>query len=211
MLQRAPGFFDAVSYIGTGSGTGITLNHNLTVTPELLICKAATLSQDWTVWRTGAASGVFERLNSEYGSTSPGYVLSTISATQFGWNNADGAVNDNGATYIAYLFATLAGVSKVGTYTGTGSDLNVDCGFSNGARFILIKRIAAGPVADWYYWDSVRGITAGNDPYILANSTAAEVTNTDYIDPLSSGFTVTSSAPAALNGNGNTYLFLAIA
>jgi hypothetical protein len=78
------------------------------------------------------------------------------------------------ATYIAYLFATLAGVSKVGSYTGTGADLNVDCGFSAGARFILIKRTDS--TGDWYVYDSLRGIVAGNDPYLLLNSTAAEVT-----------------------------------
>ena len=64
---------------------------------------------------------------------------------------------------------------------------------------------------DWYVWDSVRGIVAGNDPYLLLNSSAAEVTNTDYIDPLSSGFTVTSSAPNSLNKSGGSYIFLAIA
>ena len=115
----------------------------------------------------------------------------------------------NTQTYIAYLFATLAGVSKVGSYTGTGSNVDVDCGFSAGARFILIKRTDA--TGDWYVWDSARGIVAGNDPYLLLNSTAAEVTNTDYIDPLASGFTVTSSAPAALNASGGNYIFLAIA
>ena len=57
----------------------------------------------------------------------------------------------------------------------------------------------------------MRGITSGNDPYSLINSSAAEVTGTDYIDPLSSGFTVTSSAPAVLNASGGTYIFLAIA
>jgi hypothetical protein len=112
-------------------------------------------------------------------------------------------------TYISYLFATVAGVSKVGSYTGTGADLNVDCGFSAGARFILIKRTDS--TGDWYVYDSERGIVAGNDPYFLLNSNAAQVTNTDYIDPLSSGFTVTSSAPAALNASGGTYIFLAIA
>jgi hypothetical protein len=120
-----------------------------------------------------------------------------------------GTSNTSGDTYIAYLFATLAGVSKVGSYTGTAADLNVDCGFSAGARFILIKRTDS--TGDWYVWDSARGIVAGNDPYLLLNSTAAEVTGTDYIDPLSSGFTVTSSAPAALNASGGTYIFLAIA
>jgi hypothetical protein len=99
----------------------------------------------------------------------------------------------------------------VGSYTGTGADLNVDCGFSAGARFILIKRTDPGSTGDWYVWDSARGISAGNDPYLLLNSTAAENTSTDYIDPLASGFTVTSSAPAALNASGGTYIFLAIA
>jgi len=102
----------------------------------------------------------------------------------------------------------LAGVSKVGKYIGTGTTLSVDCGFSTGARFILIKRQGTG---GWYVWDTARGIIAGSDPYLLLNSTAAEVTGTDYIQPLASGFTVTSSAPAALNASGGSYLFLAIA
>jgi hypothetical protein len=118
-------------------------------------------------------------------------------------------VNMSGKDFISYHFATLAGVSKVGSYTGTAATLNVDCGFSAGARFILIKR--SDSTGDWYVYDSARGIVAGNDPYLLLNSTAAEVTGTDYIDPLSSGFTVTSSAPAALNASGGTYIFLAIA
>jgi hypothetical protein len=123
--------------------------------------------------------------------------------------NTDTMIGRNVA-WVAYLFASVDGISKVGTYTGTGSDLNVDCGFSAGARFILIKR-SDSTVGDWYVYDSARGIVAGNDPYFLLNENAADVTNTDYIDPLSSGFTVTSSAPAGLNNNGTTYLFYAIA
>ena len=73
----------------------------------------------------------------------------------------------------------------------------------------MIKR--SDSTGDWYYYDSVRGIVAGDDPYLLLNDTAAQVTNTDYIDPLNAGFTVTSSAPAALNNSGGTYIFFAIA
>ena len=62
-----------------------------------------------------------------------------------------------------------------------------------------------------YVYDAVRGIVAGNDPYYFMNSNAGGVTNTDYIDPLSSGFTVTSSAPVEINASGGTYLFYAIA
>ena len=60
----------------------------------------------------------------------------------------NGFASGSGYSYINYLFATLAGVSKVGSYTGTGADLNVDCGFTGGARFILIKRTDS--TGDWY-------------------------------------------------------------
>jgi hypothetical protein len=123
-----------------------------------------------------------------------------------------GGVNASSTTYIAYLFGDLPGISKAGTYTGTGNAINVNCGFTNGARFVLIKRTdGSGNVGDWYVWDTLRGIVSGNDPYLLLNSNATQTTNTDYVDPLSTGFTVTSSAPAALNASGGTYLFLAIA
>jgi hypothetical protein len=120
-----------------------------------------------------------------------------------------GLLNASGDTYIAYLFATCPGVSKVGSYTGTGTTLSVDCGFTNGARFVLVKRTDS--TGDWYVWDTARGIVSGNDPYLLLNSTAAEVTSTDYIDPLSSGFQISSTAPDAINANGGSFIFLAIA
>ena len=116
----------------------------------------------------------------------------------------------SGSTYIAYLFAGLDGISKVSSYTGTGSNINVDCGFTAGARFVMIKRTDS--TGDWYVWDTARGIVSGNDPYFRLNSYLDNYgTNVDYIDPLNAGFTVTSSAPAALNASGGTYLFLAIA
>jgi hypothetical protein len=118
-------------------------------------------------------------------------------------------INESGVTHVSYLFATCPGVSKVGSYTGTATTNQIDCGFTAGARFVLIKRTDS--TGDWYVWDTVRGIISGNDPYVLWNSTAAEVTNTDYIDTYSAGFELSSTAPAALNANGGTYIFLAIA
>ena len=112
-------------------------------------------------------------------------------------------------TYVVYLFATCAGVSKVGSYTGTGTTLQIDCGFTSGARFVLIKRVAVSE--SWYVWDSARGIIAGNDPYLLLNSTAAEVTGTDYVDTYSAGFELSSTAPAAINASAGTFVFLAVA
>ena len=208
MLKRATGFMDVVAYTGDGVA-GRTVAHNLGVAPELMIVKSRTETLNWYVYSapTGNSQVAYLNLTNAFGGSTRWY-NTTPTSTQFYLTGGAG-VNSSSQNYIAYLFATLAGVSKVGSYTGTGADLNVDCGFSAGARFILIKRTDS--TGDWYYWDSVRGIVAGNDSYLLLNSNAAQVTNTDYIDPLSSGFTVTSSAPAALNASGGTYIFLAIA
>jgi hypothetical protein len=210
-FKRATGFFDVVAYTGNGSASGQVINHNLGVTPEIIIIKGRSNSaREWHTYVSSQGQDKALFINSsgaEQANTA--LVGGTINSTQYELKVDFGNVNGNGETYISYLFATLAGVSKVGSYTGTGADLNVDCGFSAGARFILIKRTDS--TGDWYVYDSARGIVVGNDPYILLNTTGADVTDTDYIDPLSSGFTVTSSAPAELNASGGTYIFLAIA
>ena len=212
MFKRGTGFMDVVAYNGTS--TIRQQSHNLGVTPEFLIVRGRNFASHWYTYHTGQTGGVdalhsYMRLNlteaSQDGQTWKNY---DFNASTFSLD-ADNSVNGSTYTYVAYLFATLAGVSKVGSYTGTGADLNVDCGFSAGARFILIKRTDS--TGDWFLWDSLRGITAGNDPYLLLNTTAAEVTNTDYIDPLSSGFTVTSNASSTVNVSSGSYIFLAIA
>jgi len=206
-FKRATGFFDVVAYTGTGSAT--SFNHNLGVIPKLQIIKRRNGTGSWYVnaYDLSPTSRGFLNLANNF--TTSGTEWSGSDATTFSvYSGGLANINISGADYINYLFATLAGVSKVGSYTGTGSNVDVDCGFSAGARFILIKRTDSS--GDWYVWDSERGIVAGNDPYLLLNSTAAEVTSTDYIDPLNAGFTVTSSAPAALNASGGTYLFMAI-
>ena len=204
MWKRAPSYFDVVAYTGSGVA-GRTVSHNLGVAPEMMWIKARDLSSDdWAVYSAELGNTKHMRINGNddaftstniWNATSPSiteFTLGTLSE-----------VNRNGNDYIAYLFATLAGISKVGSVSHSGSSTDVNCGFSAGARFVMLKRTDA--TGGWYIWDSVRGIIAGNDPYLLLNSTAAEVTNTDYIDPLSSGFQISG---AFTDGD---YIFYAIA
>jgi hypothetical protein len=213
-FRRAPGFFDVVGYAGD-STQGRTIPHNLGVSPELIIIKTRNAARNWIVYSAGVStpSTSFMYLNKSDAVYGPGYTAfwNTAPTSTVFTVNYDGSpgVNYFGENHVAYLFATCPGVSKVGSYTGTGTTLNIDCGFTAGARFVLIKRTDS--TGDWYVWDTARGIISGNDPYLLLNSTAAEVTNTDYIDPLNSGFQISSTAPAAINANGGSYIFLAIA
>jgi len=207
-FRRAPGFFDVVCYTGDGVA-GRTITHNLGSAPELMIIKARNNSANWAVYHGEPTKYMF--LNSTNATTvSSGYWNDTAPTASVFTVGGVSAVNVSAAyTYVAYLFATVAGVSKVGSYTGTGTTNQINCGFTGGARFVLIKRTDSA--GDWYVWDSARGIVAGNDSYLLLNSTAAEVTNTDYVDTYSAGFEISSTAPAAINANGGTFIFLAIA
>ena len=208
MWKRAPSFCDVVAYTGNGTA-GRTVSHNLGVAPEMIWVKKRNASGSiWAVYHKDVGATKFLRLN-----TSDGEV--TLTAL---WNDTaptsdvftvgtGGSVNDSGDTFIAYLFASLDGVSKVGSYTGTGSNVDVDCGFSSGARFIIIKR--SDSTSDWYVYDTERGIVSGADPFLLLNKTDAQDAGNDGIDPQSNGFRVTSNS--GLNTSGGTYIFYAIA
>ena len=209
-FRRAPSFFDEVCYTGTGANQ--TLSHNLQAVPELIIVKNRSGIRDWgTGWASIGWGGRGPALNSNeiaYASV-PTWWNSTAPTASVFTVGSSATTNGSGSNFVAYLFATCAGVSKVGSYTGTATTKQVDCGFTGGARFVLIKRTDS--TGDWYVWDSARGIVAGNDPYLLLNSTAAEVTSTDYIDTYSAGFEISSTAPAAINASGGSFIFLAVA
>jgi len=206
MFTRATGFMDVVAYTGNGASSH-ALTHNFGVSPELIITKRRNASGDWrTATNFSASAYSLYKVNEVDPATNINYAAYGMYAakpTSTTFTVGSGAnVNSSGETYVSYLFATLAGVSKVGSVVHSGTT-DVDCGFSAGARFVMAKR--ADQNSGWYIWDSVSGIVSGNDPYMTLNTADAEVTNTDYIDPLSSGFTLTSSFTAG------TYIFLAIA
>ena len=209
--RRAPGYFDVVAYTGTGGSTN-TINHNLGVVPEMMWVKRRDASDVWWVYHkdmTGTPHNAYMRLDATAAvvtNNDAGFGNTAPTATQF---TVGGFPAGSGQDHIAYLFASVDGISKVGTYSGTGSAIDVDCGFSNGARFVLLKR--TDDAASWYLFDSVRGIVAGNDPKLSPDTTAAQYSSIDYIDPLSSGFTVGTAGGSELNTSGGTYIFYAIA
>ena len=204
MWKRARGYFDVVAYTGNGQN-GQQIKHNLGVAPELTFIKNRGTTANWlTLFYAGELANnegwqstqAFEDASSYMSSSFPNQ------ATYFGAsaNSNAGASSNN---YIAYLFATAAGVSKVGSFTQSGAT-NVACGFTGDTpALIILKRTDS--TGNWYLFDSARGIVAGNDKSLYLNTTAAEVTNADIVDPYSGGFATTSSLT-----NGS-YIFYAIA
>lgn len=208
-FKRARGFFDVVCYTGSGGATNV-VNHSLGVAPEFVIIKN-TDGASGNGWLTYVETLVnTPRLNTNGGATS-GSACSAVSATTI--TVTETTLN---AAHVAYLFASLPGICKVGRYTGNGGTAGTDgtsqtinCGFTAGARFVLIKR--RDSTGDWYVFDSARGIVAGNDPYLRTNSTGAEVTTVDAVDADNGGFIVNQTSGTDLNVTSATYLYLAIA
>ena len=220
MWKRAKGYFDVVAYSGNAT-SGRAVPHSLGVAPEMMWVKARDSGgQSWRVYH--ASLGATHALNLD--STNAAFAISRL------WNDTaptnssfivgdHGSTNDSSLTYIAYLFATLPGISKVGSFVGNGTTQTIDCGFSAGARFLLIK--GSTNTQNWYVFDSVRGIVArpagqpfspyayGLDAKLQLDNTSAEFINVDFIDPHNSGFIV--NAGAEVNGSGVSYIFYAIA
>ena len=211
-FRRAPSFFDEVCYTGTGAGSGsFALTHNLGVVPEMIIYRLRNATSYWEVGTNfGATTWMQTNLNvADAGATTTYANNDWFAAQPTTTTFTVGYPYYSTGTYVAYLFATCPGVSKVGSYTGNGTTQTINCGFgAGGVRFVLIKRTDS--TGDWYVYDTARGMTTLTDPYLLLNSTAAEVATLGSVTTVSTGFALNSSILAAINVNAGTYIFLAI-
>ena len=213
MWRRAPNFFDVVAYTGTGVA-GRTVSHNLGVVPEMIWVKQRSGStSNWIVYHSGlnvnsdnAPETDFIRLDTSQAAADDGGAFWNSTAptdSNFTVGSSVG-VNGSSTTYIAYLFASLAGVSKVGSLSHTiGSNTTVDCGFSSGARFVLLK--LADGTENWLMFDTARGLTSSTAPALFLNLTNAEY-DQNQVDPDSSGFIMKSGMFTS-----GTYIYYAIA
>ena len=206
MFKRAPGFFDQVCYTGTGVAT--TQAHNLGVVPELIIIKSRGAISSWATFAL-SVSPLYWVLNLNTTESIFTKALFSSQPTSSTMTFTGAQINAASTTYVAYLFATLAGISKVGSYTGNGTGQAIACGFSAGARFVLVKRTDS--TGNWYTFDSARGLTSGSSPYLLLNSQDAQVTGNNGVYASTGGFTLGATAITTTNIATATYIFLAVA
>ena len=216
-FKRAPSYFDIVAYEGTSSAQNIT--HNLGVKPEMMWIKSRANANSWTVYhkQQGATKRAFLHTDAAFDTAGTGIFNNTEpTATQFTVGD-DSNTNSSGHSFVAYLFATADGVSKVGSYTGNGGEQTIDCGFTSGARLVMIKR-AVGSVGNWRLFDTARGISSTKAEMLRLDTTDAQVPNgsptQDYhnlVEPANAGFLVNHTSALEVNTNGQIFLFWAIA
>jgi hypothetical protein len=206
--------FAVVTYTGTGANA--TVGHGLGVAPSMMIFKNRTSVYNWAVYHASipnASTTTLELNNADaatggnattFNSTAP-----TSSVFSLGTNDR---VNRGTNTFVAYVFAAVAGYSAFGSYTGNGSTDGpfVFCGFR--PRFVLVKN--ASTAGKWVLMDTSRGLynemTGTNALY--PNLADAEGTDggSRQMDFLSNGFKLRCTGGDA-NGSGNTIIYMAFA
>ena len=170
--------------------------------------KRRNATENWLVYHKGFNGGTnpenyWMNLNNT-GANTYGFVWGQTAPTSKVFTVSDGAwVNGSGSQYIAMLFASVDGISKVGYYDGSNSAQTITTGFQ--PRFLIIKRVTASD--PWFVLDTKRGWGAGNDQYLQIQATDAQ-TGYDFGAPTSTGFTLVGNVDS-FNTNGQKYIYYA--
>jgi hypothetical protein len=202
--------FSIVQYYGTGAAA--TIGHGLSSAPEMIIVKKLSAAQDWWVYHKDLNGGTnpahyFIRLNltnaEALNASSGGSIWNSTATTSTVFST--GTTLQESSDYIAYCFHSVSSFSKIGSYTGSGSQgNNQTIGFQ--ADWILIKNTSN--TGGWRIFDSVRG----TDKSLRANISDAEYDDTaEYVSFTSTQFYFdgANNANSDINANGNTYIYMA--
>ena len=212
MWKRHAGF-DVVTYIGKADSAGAVeiqhVPHSLGNTPEMMWVKrrdSGSGTANWFVYHKGLNGGsspqnyhMYLNSSGSEGVDNGVWKNTAPTATHFTVGGAY-AVNQEDKNFIALLFASVDGISKVGYYTGNASgNVALNCGFV--PRFFMTKAIDAN--TGWLTVDSKRDVNMGKRLFL--DSTAAE---TSY-DAVFAGQDYIESNKTGLSVNGVNYVFYA--
>ena len=211
-FRKAPGFFDVVTYTGDDAASR-SVAHNLGSVPGMVVVKDLG-TNSWYVYHRSQGEGEYGVLNSTAAFASSTVIWGNTAPTSthfyVGSSGGGTAVNGNGRTYVAYVFAhddqsfgagEDESIIKCGTFTAT-TGTNINLGFE--PQFVLLKSTTSA--ADWYTVDNMRGWGAdqgSSDEFLSANTSAAEISSTNSLGLTQTGFT-------SFNGGGETYIYMAI-
>ncbi len=209
-LFREGPHFKIVRYTGD-SVAGRTVAHSLPGAPELLIVKARTDAVGWRVWHQALASTQYLDLGTTAAAaTAASLWNSTVpDATNFTLGNAS-ATNNLNSEFVAYVFRSVPGLCKVGSYTGNANADGpyIHCGFR--PRWVMVKRI--GAVSNWLIFDTARNAAdaSGFSMVFYANTNDVDAATGNWLRFYADGFKI-RDGEFQLNANGDTFIFIALA
>lgn len=186
--------FSIVKYTGNGTDNA-TVGTGLSSAAELVIVKDLTSANYWCVGGSAVGNGENLYLNETGQKLTRDRVKSVQTNTFTLGNHLETNSTNN---FIAYCFHSVSGYQKIGSFTYSAG-VSVNVGFE--PQFVMFKKTSAA--GSWTIVDNKR-FSGTTDYGLFANLDAAEVTNTDYLNLTSTGFTTTYS-------DTGTFIYLAIA
>tara|TARA_B100001113_G_C21110472_1_gene622993 strand:- start:45 stop:2609 length:2565 start_codon:yes stop_codon:yes gene_type:complete len=205
--------FDVVTYDGNGTA-GRKIPHSLSKPAEMMWVRKRSGTEDWVVYHEGMNGGTnpaeyYMSLNLSNDQGQSGIYFNNTAPTSSTFTvGSSNRVNNSSGTYMAMLFASVEGISKVGSYVGQNTSLTLNFGFN--PRFLFIKRYSGGGNV-WMVFDTVRGIGAGNPPFLHFDQSASSTADRDWIDPTPNGIIVNSNNGGyhEVNASGSSYIYYA--
>ena len=190
----------------TATGVTATVGHGLDTPPEMIIAKTTNQAYNWIVYHKDIGASNYLMLNTTnalasssafMNNTSPTSSVFTAGAGQ----NLNYANNDQ---IVAYNFTSKRGVSKVGSFEGTGASGNkIYTEFE--PAFVMWKNADnSASNSMWFMFDNQRGESA----YLMANSNSIEGTDAS-VQFHRDGFIVPNAG--AINNSGQTHIYYAVA
>ncbi len=198
--------FDVVTYKGDDVA-GRQIRHNLSKVPEMIWVKCRSNTQNWDVYHKGLNGGTtpwnyVTQLNSTNANSATDDWNDTAPTSTAFSVGTDGNVNESPFHYVAMLFASVDGMSKVGYYSGQATELTITTGFA--PRFLILKRINGAD--NWWVFDTTRGWVSGNNSKLLQLDSSAAESTQDFGAPTSTGFTLVGDS-TRINAAGNDYIY----
>ena len=239
-LHQHRKFFDVQAWTGNNQNNR-AIYHNLEFEPSMIWCHAWNGNENWAVYHKSLGVGKQLRLNTTEGKqdyASESGKLISVHPDKIVVGTNDGAAtgnqyrwNQNDWQYMCYFFGEYPNWSKMGSYTGTGNQIDIDLGFTTGHSggglgCVLIKRADAGSTGDWYMWDRAFSDTiptSGGCQFMRMNQMGDQYNlgNTTYINSLTStgnpasghisGLRITNTAANPVNVSGAEYVYWVLA
>jgi hypothetical protein len=202
-------------YTYTGNGvSGATISHGLGAVPTFIIVKRTDTGSSWTTLSNGAGQSgatAYGKLNSTdgYATASDRWNNTAPTTSVFSLGNSTN-INENGGTYVAYVFCDVTGFFQAGLYQGNNNANGTTIYTGGKPKLILIRPNIAGK--NWFMYDYKRnGVNSDTDAstnkVLWASSENSEANVGNYkIDILSNGFKIRETGTDT-NGIGNSYQY----
>ena len=210
MWRRYAGM-DVQAYSGTNSADYVY--HGLGQVPEMIWVKARNTGSNWRVYHKDLGTSndpqdYYLALNRSDNQTDDAAVWNDAmpEVNRFTVGTAS-EVNSSGTIYVAMLFASVEGISSVGKYQGSNSDVTINCGFT--PRFILVKALDSG--RHWFVFGSTPYPLgdSGNDSRWILNESNTRNESTDYVNTTDTGFVMKGGVDGDTNWSGWDFIYYA--